>query len=183
MTSSTVSAAPVSALVPLHGSPPTRAERATEGVLSSLNPLHHIPVVSAVYGQLSETKALPAVRILVGAAVAGPLGFVAALADAILEEATGRTAGGHVVAAIAGDSATAVATGDADLKEPGLPARAGVPAQGLRLSSAAADATTSQSARRGIDPRAARELARTYLFDLALQHKPQPAQIDGGDIG
>ena len=179
MTPTTVSAAPLSR--PPQRAAPAESAGTTESVLSSLNPLHHIPVVSAVYEHLSGTKAIPAVRILVGAVIAGPLGFVAALADAMLEEATGRTAGGHVVAAIAGNAATAVAAGDTGLND--LAPAASAPPTGVGLSVSTASPSTSRADSRVPDPRAARELARVYLLDLALQHKSQPTQIDNRDVG
>ena len=154
------------------------ASAAPATLLSSLNPLHHIPVVSTVYGEITGTRPVPAVRIFAAAALAGPLGFVAALADALLEEATGRTAGGHVVAALAGEPTTAIASGPSGT-DTVMPSREQRSADTYPTASTGDRSvrTTTMPAPDGHTPRG---VARVYLLDLALQHSVKAADAKDG---
>jgi hypothetical protein len=176
MTVLPVPAAPLYA-APRHAARGGEEAPASPSFLGSLNPLHHIPVVSTVYEKITGTTALPAVRILVASAVAGPLGFMAALADALLEEATGRTAGGHLAAALVSEPETAaIPHGGSGIQ---LSVRSVSEADRLETRSAGARPTgEAQPGER--DPRTPRELARTYLFDLALRHSLNPLDQETG---
>lgn len=153
------------------------APSSSSTLLGSFNPLHHIPVVSTIYDEITSTRALPAIRIMVAGALAGPLGFVAALADALLEEATGRTTGGHIVAALtdAPEIAMAPTQSSTDIRlssheKPGAdPHPTG--STGDRGAAATAMAVP--------DGRTTREVARAYLLELALHHSVRPAEDNG----
>lgn len=76
-----------------------------KNILDILNPLQHIPVVSSVYQAL--TGDVPSIGAgLAGSAVfGGPIGFVSALFNTILESQTGHDAAGHLLALVTGDAA------------------------------------------------------------------------------
>ena len=160
---------------------PADSRQETSSFLGSFNPLHHIPVVSAVYGHMTETSAVPAVRILVGAALAGPVGFIAALVDALCEEATGRTVGGHAVAALIGGPEKALAARDIGTINLGLhESNAGAVDRKHRLTSVSlGEPYRLQAGRAQPEVKTTRELARTYLLDLALRHPLKPMADDG----
>ena len=65
-----------------------------------VNPLQHIPVVNALYRAVTGDTIKPAARIIGGTVFGGPLGLAVAAADAVIEQSTGRTVGGHVAEAI-----------------------------------------------------------------------------------
>lgn len=178
---------PISAPASFAGEPSlqtssARPTRETSSLLGSLNPLHHIPVVSTVYDHLTGTRAVPAIRILVGAALAGPVGFIAALADALCEETTGRTIGGHAVVALIGEPITAVAARDAGTSLGSPVSDAGAAVEDAWTASATSDHRGKPRANRTEpDMQTAREVARAYLLDLALRHplKPMQSEDDG----
>lgn len=72
-------------------------------VVDAVNPLCHIPFVSSLYEEMTGTKVSAASKLVGGALLGGPLGFVAALGNVIFENETGHTMGGAVVAAIRGE--------------------------------------------------------------------------------
>lgn len=81
-----------------------------EDVIDTLNPLHHLPVVSAVYRHLTGDQIAPGPRILGGALFGGgPLGAAMGAASAVvnlgIEAATGRDIGAHAIALFDGDDA------------------------------------------------------------------------------
>lgn len=69
-----------------------------------INPLQHIPLVNLVYRELTGDKigALP--QIVGGAVLGGPIGAVSAITNVMVQEATGKDLGGHVLAMFNGDS-------------------------------------------------------------------------------
>jgi len=79
-----------------------------------INPLQHIPLVNDIYRELSGDKIGMAARLTGGALFGGVIGLVGAAVNGVLEESTGATAGGHVLALFRddpapGDSGTALA--------------------------------------------------------------------------
>jgi hypothetical protein len=91
--------------------------------LDMINPLEHIPVVSAVYRAATNEQINPVSRtvgdILYGGLMGGAsavLGGLSAVADAGIEAQTGKTAGGMVVAALFGsdDGKNAIQVADAE---------------------------------------------------------------------
>jgi len=77
-----------------------------------INPLQHIPLVNDIYRELSGDKIGIAARLTGGALFGGVIGLVGAAVNSVLEESTGATAGGHVLALFLDDDATG-ATGTA----------------------------------------------------------------------
>ncbi|WP_148207234.1 hypothetical protein [Paramagnetospirillum magneticum] len=81
-------------------------------LLDVINPLQHIPLVNNVYRELTGDKIGVAARLVGGTLFGGPLGLIASAANCVLEESTGRDAGGHVLALFRDDDA-ATGTGTA----------------------------------------------------------------------
>ena len=63
-----------------------------------VNPLHHIPLVSAVYEGITGDTIKPTGRIVGGAIFGGLAGAAAGIANVIIEEETGKDMTGNVVA-------------------------------------------------------------------------------------
>lgn len=63
-----------------------------------VNPLQHIPVVSAIYRRISGDLLDPLPRLAGGALFGGIAGVVSAVANLVVTEATGRDIGGGVLA-------------------------------------------------------------------------------------
>jgi len=71
-------------------------------VLDIINPLQHIPIVSTIYQAMTGDVQSSGAKLAGGALFGGPLGFLSALADNILQSATGTDFSGNVLAAIEG---------------------------------------------------------------------------------
>jgi hypothetical protein len=85
-------------------------------LLDIINPLQHIPLVSALYREITGDEISPSARILGGGLFGGPIGLASASANVILEQASGDDLLGHALAMISGDA------------EPGIaPQQAGTP--------------------------------------------------------
>jgi hypothetical protein len=69
--------------------------------LSAINPLHHLPIVGSIYRELTGEVIKPTMRVLGGALFGGPIGLVTSVANAIIEQVSGRDVGGHVMAMLA----------------------------------------------------------------------------------
>jgi len=87
--------------------PPARqgaapAEIGFDALFSSLNPLHHVPVVSSAYAAATGDRPVPAARILIATLIGGPIGLVTSVVDSILTEATGRGFAEHAWAMLQG---------------------------------------------------------------------------------
>jgi hypothetical protein len=67
-------------------------------LLSSLNPLQHIPVIGSLYREMTGEELHPAARVVGGALIGGPIGLVVSAFNALIEQATGRDAVGQVIA-------------------------------------------------------------------------------------
>lgn len=74
-----------------------------EDILDMINPLHHIPIVSTLYQDLTgDTISAPA-KIMGGGLFGGIAGLAGSLVDAIIEEVSGLDVGHHVLAFFTGD--------------------------------------------------------------------------------
>lgn len=71
-------------------------------LLDTINPLQHIPGVSTVYRALTGDTISPASRIAGGGLFGGPIGFLSGLFNTVVEGATGRDVGGHMLAMLPG---------------------------------------------------------------------------------
>ncbi len=71
--------------------------------LDVLNPLHHIPLIGEIYRAVSGDEISAGARLAGGTLYGGPLGFLSALTNTVVAEATGKDIGGNVVALFSGD--------------------------------------------------------------------------------
>ena len=69
-----------------------------DDVLDVINPLHHLPIVGAIYRDITGDTISAASKVTGGALFGGPIGLAAAVADTVLRESSGQDAGGHVLA-------------------------------------------------------------------------------------
>jgi hypothetical protein len=67
-------------------------------ILDIINPLQHLPVISTVYRALTGDDLSPASRVLGDTLFGGPIGAATGVANAILEYASGKDLGQHVLA-------------------------------------------------------------------------------------
>ncbi|WP_042699682.1 hypothetical protein [Azospirillum sp. B506] len=113
--------------------------------LDIINPLQHIPLVSTVYREITGDTIQPAMRIMGDMLYGGVIGGMASIANAVMEQATGKDVGETVMASLGfggGDhpaDSTAVADasgGPATSGSPAEPPQA--PATGLSVALAAA---------------------------------------------
>lgn len=73
-----------------------------KGVIDIVNPLQHIPVVSAIYRHVTGDEIAPMARIAGDALYGGPLGAAVGMADVALEKTTGRDMGETAFALLGG---------------------------------------------------------------------------------
>ena len=177
-----------------------------DDVIDLINPLHHIPVVSTIYREMSGDTIAPYARTLGGFLFTGPIGLVAGAINGIVEEASGADFGGNLIAFFGGQedagSAPNEATAPPDPTTPPDPATPGNSAPAERkqiplqadpeettpLWSALPDAgrapLPAQTASR-IDPSfggeqaslSGQEALRAYLSDMALlKYAGQPVE-------
>lgn len=72
-------------------------------LLDVVNPLQHIPIVSTIYREISgDTIGNPA-RIAGGFLFGGVIGLAGSVANAIIDETTGKDVGDHLIGLVGGD--------------------------------------------------------------------------------
>ena len=71
--------------------------------LDIINPLQHIPIISGLYRKITGDEISPGARLVGGGLFGGPIGFAAALANVVVEDASGNDIGGHIFAMVDGD--------------------------------------------------------------------------------
>jgi hypothetical protein len=82
-------------------------------LIDILNPLQHIPIINTIYQQLTGDKEGAVADLVGGTLWGGLIGLGAAVANLVVEDSTGKSIGGNVVALFSGDDGdTAVAKGD-----------------------------------------------------------------------
>jgi hypothetical protein len=79
------------------------AELSALDVLDLINPLQHIPFVSALYREVTGDTIRPDVKLAGSTVLGGVFGFVSTLADVIFEQETGKDIGATVFAALEGE--------------------------------------------------------------------------------
>ncbi|MEX0696337.1 MAG: hypothetical protein WD014_00950 [Dongiaceae bacterium] len=89
-------------------------------IVDVINPLQHLPVVSAVYRWLTGDTIAPAARMAGAALFGGPVGFAVAIANLAVEDASGRDLGDHAVALLFEGESGAEPTDVAAAPGPGL---------------------------------------------------------------
>lgn len=106
-------------------------------VLDIVNPLQHIPLVNSVYRAVTGDEIKPAMQIGGGMLFGGVIGGVAAIANAALQEATGKDLGGHMLATLGfGDDAAQAGQQAAQMAAAPLPAARVGQAQGAQAQAA-----------------------------------------------
>ena len=63
-----------------------------------INPLHHIPIIGAIYRKITGDEIDPEARLIGGGLFGGAIGLALASADVAVEENTGKSAGEHAMA-------------------------------------------------------------------------------------
>ena len=71
-------------------------------LLDIVNPLQHIPVISSIYRAITGDTIGTGAQLAGGALFGGPMGFIGAIANAIIEGETGHDIGGNLFAAATG---------------------------------------------------------------------------------
>jgi hypothetical protein len=66
--------------------------------LDIINPLQHIPIVGTLYREITDDSLDPGSRVIGGTLFLGPVGTVSALANVLIDDATGMDMGEHVMA-------------------------------------------------------------------------------------
>lgn len=69
-----------------------------------VNPLHHIPLVSTLYREITGDEIKPPARILGGGLYGGPLGMASSMVNAVVEDQTGADIGDNMVSMVTGRS-------------------------------------------------------------------------------
>ena len=77
------------------------------GFLDVINSLQHVPVVNAIYREITGDEIKPPAKMIGGAIIGGPIGLAVAMTDAIVKDATGKDMGGHARAMFRGEEAGA----------------------------------------------------------------------------
>ncbi len=70
-----------------------------KSVLDTINPLQQLPVVSTAYREMTGDTISSGSRLIGGALLGGPVGFVVALINEIVASGTGKDIGGNLFAA------------------------------------------------------------------------------------
>lgn len=76
------------------------AEMSFGDFLDIINPLQHIPVVNTIYREITGDTIKPSSKVIGGILFGGPLGGMASIANAVVEEAQGKDIGGQVMASL-----------------------------------------------------------------------------------
>jgi hypothetical protein len=79
---------------------PEGAELSAWDVLDLVNPLQHIPFISAVYREVTNDAIRPEMKLVGSAVLGGIFGFVSSLADVVFEQEAGKDVGATVLAAL-----------------------------------------------------------------------------------
>lgn len=94
----------------IDSSKPAADDFGFEDMLDMINPLHHIPIVSTLYQDLTgDTISAPA-KIVGGGLFGGVTGLAGSLVDAVIEEVSGLDIGHHVLALFTGEADDAIDT-------------------------------------------------------------------------
>jgi hypothetical protein len=86
-----VSLLPAVPAVSAPAAPPAEPGLRFGDVLAALNPLHHVPLVGAVYRHVTGATLHPAAQVLGGLVFGGPFGLFAAALGATFTQATGQS--------------------------------------------------------------------------------------------
>lgn len=81
-----------------------------EDVLDLVNPLQHIPIVGSIYRSATGDRIGMVPPIIGGALLGGPIGLILGVINAVIESATGKDAGEHVIAMLNGEESLPATT-------------------------------------------------------------------------
>lgn len=123
------------------------AEMSFGDFLDIINPLQHIPLVNTVYREITGDTIKPSSKVIGGILFGGPLGGMASIANAVVEQAQGKDIGGQIMASLGFDGDAA--TGHPPTGSAGTTAVAALPdsAAGTSAPATAAAAAAAQPAR------------------------------------
>jgi len=139
-----------------------------DDLLDLVNPLQHIPVISTLYRAVTGDKIQAPVQVAGGALFGGPVGFVAALANAFIDDAAGQDLGEMALAALTDDVASDKVQVAAQIPAPQTAALAAPPSTATELDKTS-DAGTAAPADAAAAPEAATREAATLTGAAALQ--------------
>ncbi|QCN95558.1 hypothetical protein D3093_09995 [Azospirillum argentinense] len=123
------------------------AEMSFGDFLDIINPLQHIPLVNTIYREITGDTIKPSSKVIGGILFGGPLGGMASIANAVVEQAQGKDIGGQIMASLGFDGDAAA--GHPPVGISGATAVAALPdsAAGTSAPAAAAAAPSAQPAR------------------------------------
>ncbi|QCO15105.1 hypothetical protein D3869_07655 [Azospirillum brasilense] len=123
------------------------AEMSFGDFLDIINPLQHIPLVNTVYREITGDTIKPSSKVIGGILFGGPLGGMASIANAVVEQAQGKDIGGQIMASLGFDGDAAA--GHPPVGTSGATAVAALPdsAAGTSAPAMAAAAPAAQPAR------------------------------------
>ena len=131
-------------------------------LIDVINPLQHIPVVGALYREITGDTLDPAPKVAGNTLYFGPIGALTSVVDVFVEETTGKDVGGHVMSVL-----------DEDREENALAGRSAAPTD--VGSGAQAPGSTGSTA--GVDPITAWAAAEMgYRRAEALKQGFEPAK-------
>ncbi len=96
--------------------------------LDIINPLQHIPIVSTVYREITGDTIQPSMRVMGDILYGGVIGGMASIANAVIEQSTGKDVGETVMASLGFGGGDHPATPTAVADASGGPAKSGSPA-------------------------------------------------------
>lgn len=119
------------------------AKPATFGdMLDAINPLQQLPFIGSIYRSITGTTIAPAARVIGGVLFGGLAGGLTAVANAVVEEVSGKDMAEHLVAAVApGEHAPSAPPGVNYLSSP-LVAQSADDGPRIQLASFTADSET-----------------------------------------
>lgn len=109
-----------------------RGEMSFWDFLDIINPLQHIPIVSTIYREITGDTIQPSMRIMGGILYGGAIGGMASIANAVIEQSTGKDVGDTVMASLGFGGGDHPATPTAVADASGGPVKSGSPADPLR---------------------------------------------------
>ncbi|KAA0685168.1 hypothetical protein [Azospirillum brasilense] len=167
------------------------AEMSFGDFLDIINPLQHIPLVNTIYREITGDTIKPSSKVIGGILFGGPLGGMASIANAVVEQAQGKDIGGQIMASLGFDGDAAA--GHPPAGTSGATAVAALPdsTAGTSAPAAAATAPATQPAHAAMAelPDAKRSTAPSHGVGAAvggtgrngLTDTPHPSRMPARD--
>ncbi len=114
------------------GSVEIRGDMSFWDFLDIINPLQHIPIVSTVYREITGDTIQPSMRVMGDILYGGVIGGMASIANAVIEQSTGKDVGDTVMASLGFGGGDHPATPGAVADASGGPVKSGSPADPSR---------------------------------------------------